>query len=100
MSFATDSWDLWQNEQRRTSSEPDLFFTSYSLLSRRFVPGAPKSSLQLAGFPRQKPIIHLLGLVNDIVDDSVFLGLLRVHDEVALHILFYLIQLLSAMFRE
>src|SRR6266436_10390004 len=49
---------------------------------------------------RRTPIITLLRLVDDIVDDSVFLGLLRVHDEVALYILFYLVQLLPAMFRK
>ena len=27
MSFATASCDLWQNEQRKTSSDPDRFFT-------------------------------------------------------------------------
>ena len=38
-------------------------------------------------------------LVDDIVYDSVFLSLLRIHDEIALYILFYLIKLLTAMLR-
>jgi hypothetical protein len=36
-------------------------------------------------------------LVDDIVDDSVFLRLLRIHDEVALHVLLYFIQLLAGV---
>ena len=40
------------------------------------------------------------GLIDDIVYDSVFLSLLGIHDEVPLYVLFYLIQLLTAMFRK
>src|SRR6266550_1529260 len=39
----------------------------------------------------------LSGLVNDIVYDSVFLRLLRIHDEVAFHVFFHLIQFLPAV---
>src|SRR5690349_10725336 len=39
-------------------------------------------------------------LVDDIVYDSIFLSLLRVHNEVALDILFDLVQFLSAVLRE
>ena len=35
------------------------------------------------------------GLIDDIVYDSVFLGLLRIHNEVALHIFLHFIQLLA-----
>ena len=37
-------------------------------------------------------------LINDIVYDSVFLSLLRIHDEIALYIFFHFIQFLSAVF--
>src|SRR3954454_17371091 len=39
-------------------------------------------------------------LVDDIVYDSVFLSLLRVHDEVALHIFFYFVEFLPAVLRQ
>ena len=39
-------------------------------------------------------------LIDDIVYDSIFLSLLRVHDEVALDILFHLVQFLTAVLRE
>ena len=37
---------------------------------------------------------------DDVVDDAVFPGLLRVHDEVALHVFFYFVQLLPTVLRE
>jgi hypothetical protein len=49
---------------------------------------------------RGKPIIPSSRLIDDIVYDSVFLRLLRVHDEVALYVLFYFIQLLAAVLRQ
>ena len=39
----------------------------------------------------------LLVLVDDVVDDSVFLALLGVHDEVALHVALDLLQELTAV---
>ena len=36
-------------------------------------------------------------LVDDIVDDSVLLSLLRIHDEVAFHIFFHFFQLLPGV---
>jgi hypothetical protein len=44
MSFATASCDLWQNEQRNISSEPDLVFTP---------PYSFSGGLAAAGFPLQ-----------------------------------------------
>jgi hypothetical protein len=96
--LATASCDLWQNEQRNISSEPVLFFTrSYSLISHRSSVGHNFAEDPGGTDRRGKPIIPSLRLVDDIVDDSVFFCLLRVHDEVPLHIFFYLIELLSAV---
>ena len=39
----------------------------------------------------------LLVFVNDVVDDAVFLRLLRVHDEVALHVLLNFVELLAGV---
>src|SRR5262249_19126155 len=43
---------------------------------------------------------NLTGLVDDIVNDSVFLCLLRVHDEVPFNVFFDFVQLLPAVLRE
>src|SRR5450759_1626359 len=102
MSFATASCDLWQNEQRNISSEPDLVFTRpYS-----FSCGPVAAGFLLQAETRQAASLHcvtncrsypLSGLIDDIVDDSVFLRLLRVHDEIALHVLLHFIQLLAGV---
>src|SRR5437879_12607009 len=49
---------------------------------------------------RRKPIIPLSCLIDDIVYDSVFFGLLRVHNEVALHVFFHFVQFLPAVLVE
>src|SRR5262245_37843877 len=89
MSLATASCDLWQNEQRSVSSGV-LGFTIELL--------GPVGSQVLSG---QRPAWYgigaLLVLVNDIVDDTVFLGLLGVHNEIPLHVLLHLFQLLPGM---
>src|SRR6478672_5082581 len=89
MSFATASCDLWQNEQRSVSSGV-LGFTIELL--------GPVGPQLLSG---QQPFWSRIGalfvLVNDIVDDTVFFGLLGVHNEIPLHVLFHLFQLLSGM---
>src|SRR5258708_40042927 len=102
MSLATASCDLWQNEQRKISSEPVLFFTRpYSLI---FPPPLRVRMLHRqnrGGTDRRgKPIIPSSRLIDDIVYDSVFLRLLRVHDEVAFDVFFYFIQLLAAVLRQ
>src|ERR1700681_3991611 len=94
MSFATASCDLWQKEQRSISSEPDLVFTRpYS-----FFP-AEKWQVSTSTL-HQTPIIPSSRLIDDIVYDSVFLSLLRIHDEVALHVLLHFIQLLARVFSQ
>src|SRR5215469_18081639 len=110
MSLATASCDLWQNEQRRISSVPVRFFTRlYSFftfhppgsLPAPFTRFAVRTEAHAAETSRRMigevPIIPSSRLINDIVDDSVFLSLLRVHNEVALHILFHFFQLLPAV---
>src|SRR6266850_6352959 len=53
-----------------------------------------ETSCKLIG---ENPIIPLSRLVDDIVYDSVLFCLLRVHNEVAFHILLYLLELLTAV---
>ena len=83
MSLATASCDLWQNEQRNISSDPDLVFTGLTPYSRG-------NSTNCRSYPLSR-------LIDDIVYDSVFLSLLRVHDEVALDIFLDLVQFLTTM---
>src|SRR5208282_4026712 len=106
MSFATASCALWQNEQRSISSEPDLVFTRpYS-----FSGGLAVAGLRLQAEPRQAAALHcfancrpyietrsLSRLIDDIVNDSIFLSLLRIHDEVAFHVLLHFIQFLAGV---
>src|SRR5713226_2250308 len=105
MSLATASCDLWQNEQRNISSVPVLFFTRlYSFVNplspapmqtcrgRRDRSFRAETARKLIG---RTPIIPLSRLIDDIVYDSVFLSLLGIHNEVALHIFFDLFQLLT-----
>src|SRR5580700_3101010 len=73
----------------RTNSATSPRFRSY--FSLRFTPLSPLISVG------GRPIIPLSRLIDDIVYDSVFLRLLCIHNEVALHIFFYFVQLLTAV---
>src|SRR5205085_3193241 len=46
-----------------------------------------------------KPL-SLFVFVNDVIHYAVFLGLLRVHDEITLHVFLNLVELLAGMFGE
>jgi len=81
--LATASWDLWQKEQRKTSSDPDRGFTWLLLTYRDCILGGARS--------------FLFVLVDDLVDDPVFLALLRVHDEIALDVFLNFIKFLPGM---
>src|ERR1700685_1110787 len=105
MSLATASCDLWQNEHRKISSDDLVFTRLYSFAwcgSRRaiastryrFAPG------RCSGFSREGRSYRFSGLVDDIVYDSVLLRLLRIHDEIALHVFFHLIELLGGVLGE
>src|SRR5438477_9247634 len=72
MSFRTSFWSLLQKEHRRTSVSP-AFFT----MLRPYRPTA------CSGFS------HLGSLADDIVNDTVFLALVRRHDVVALGVVLY-----------
>src|SRR5579872_620603 len=102
MSLATASCDLWQNEQRKISSGDLVFTRLYSLNIIR----SSLFSCETASFDpshtikREGRSYRFSGLIDDIVYDSVFLRLLRVHDEVALHIFFDLIEFLAAVLGE
>src|SRR5690349_6591653 len=118
MSLATASCDLWQNEQRRISSDPVRFFNrppstySYSLLAtsgKRQEVEHPLVTALLwpSSLLRTRPqrvtegrSYSLASLIDDIVNDSVFFGLLGVHNKVAFHVLFDFIQLLATMLRQ
>jgi hypothetical protein len=70
------------------------------MLARSPNPPAAANAETSRNWPARTPIIPLSRFIDDIVDDSVFLGLLRIHDEVALHVLLYLIELLASVLGE
>src|SRR5579872_3155604 len=100
MSLATASCCLWQNEQRNPSSLPLRGFTQVSLKLFRGeeLTLSSLSSVQNAndvGLLRHWSVTGgdsrtcgttLLVLVDDVIHKAVLLGLVRVHDEIALHI--------------
>jgi hypothetical protein len=87
---------------------PDLVFTrSYSFLTAFNHHEASASPfLNLAkiseigpGTLEDSPIIRSPGGVDDVVDDSVFLRLLRIHNEVAFDVFFHFFELLTGVLR-
>src|SRR6202453_5450761 len=58
---------------------------------------APNPAL---GVKREGRSYRFYGLIDDIVYDSVFLSLLRVHDEIALHIFLHFVELLPGVLGE
>src|SRR5581483_706061 len=96
MSFATASCDLWQNEQRRSSSDPERDFilsltsppTPSPLLPCSTDGRSPSKSQLARGF-------HRRGLVNDVVNYAVFLALFGIHNEVSFDIFLDLVQQLA-----
>src|SRR5215471_9320579 len=77
-----------------------LFFTPSAVPAARSRPCSSGCVRHAVTVRREGRSYRFYRLVNDIVYDSVFLSLLRVHNEIALHILFYLVQFLPAMFRK
>src|SRR5882724_6904062 len=121
MSFATASCDLWQNEQRRESSEPfDVFIDistpgttacckgrhSISLHlneQNRFNQETPAWSLSQKGPAFQPglpslPLVTLTALTaHNVVDQAIFFSLCRVHDEVAIGVTLDLFERLAGV---
>src|SRR5438552_16739137 len=73
MSFRTSFWSLLQKEHRRTSVSP-AFFTMSPFFPRLTLRRQPFNGLTLGP------------LADDIINNTVFLALVRRHDVVALSI--------------
>src|SRR5690242_13898638 len=74
------------------------------LLNLERHPLPPTSSLLHLYIDSQVTFVSLLRSVllmfpNDLIDDAVVLALLGIHDEIAFHVLFNLLQLLTGMLR-
>src|SRR5215470_9405364 len=84
MSLATASCDLWQNEQRRASSDPVRVFIVVLLQTTLICRDVE---------------FRIWGLSRNLVDDAVFPGLCCVHDEIALYVAFNAFQRLPGVLR-
>src|SRR5580698_2440365 len=84
MSLATASCDLWQNEQRRASSDPVRVFIVVLLQGQLLVGGDE---------------FGIWCLSRNFVNDAVFSRLRGVHDKVALYVAFDAFQRLAGVLR-
>src|SRR5437763_11669525 len=83
MSFRTSFWSLLQNEQRRTSVSPA--FLTIVAQPRRLQPGWRRSARpnDTGPMPKAAP---LHPFADDIINNTVFLPLVRRHDVIALSV--------------
>jgi hypothetical protein len=88
-----------RSELRRGKPRLYIYFSGIYLNADTYFDAGRAFSNAILGSKtiRKRRSYPLSGLIDDIVYDSIFLSLLRIHDEVALDVLLHFIQLLAGV---